>query len=154
MRGRSLLAFTLLAMRQLGNDAARLAREGRPSLRWYARPQPLNHQAVRELLNDGWLRLVHGSRAKAKEGGLHGRPPSLGRKMRGSRRATRVSFYQIAPSRASAFCATHPFVTQSRGKRILTAPRPGRGKGPALHAGPAVPTAPLPRPVRRGAGEG
>jgi len=35
-----------------------------------------------------------------------------------------------------------------------TAPRPDRGKGPALHAGPAPPAAPLPRPVRRGAGEG
>jgi hypothetical protein len=60
MRDRSLLAFTLLAMRQLGDDAARLVRDGRPSLRWYGGAQPLNDQAVRDLLNDGWLRLVPG----------------------------------------------------------------------------------------------
>jgi len=66
MRDRSLLAFTLLAVRQLGDDAARLVRDGRPSLRWYSGPQPLNHQAVRELLNDGWLRLVPGRGAEVR----------------------------------------------------------------------------------------
>ena len=66
MRDRRLLAFTLLAMRQLGDDAARRVRDGRPPLRWYAGPQPLNDQAGRDLLNDGWLRFVRGSGAEVR----------------------------------------------------------------------------------------
>jgi hypothetical protein len=59
MRDRRLLTFTL-AMRQLGNDQARAVQDGRLRQSWYAGPQPLNTQAVRDLLNDGWLRPVPG----------------------------------------------------------------------------------------------
>ena len=47
-------------------NATGLVREGRPSLRWYAGPQPLNDRAARDLLNHGWLRFVRGSRAEVR----------------------------------------------------------------------------------------
>ena len=61
MRDLRLLAFTLLAMRQLGDNRARLVKDGRVSPDWYAGSQPLNEQAVRDLLNDGWLSPVEGN---------------------------------------------------------------------------------------------
>ena len=60
MRDRKLLAFTLLAMRHLGDDGARLVEDGGSLLNWHAGPHPLNTQAVRDLLSDGWLRPVPG----------------------------------------------------------------------------------------------
>ena len=58
MRDRRLLATTLVTMRQFGGGSARLVQDGRVSLHlhWYAGPQRLNPQAVRDLVNDGWLR--------------------------------------------------------------------------------------------------
>ena len=56
-----LLALTLLAMRQFGGDSAHLVQDGRNSPSWHAGSHPLNGQAVRDLLNDGWLRLVEGN---------------------------------------------------------------------------------------------
>jgi len=55
MRDLKLVAFTLLAMRQRGGGAAQLAEDGRPAPGWCAGAQPLNRQAVRDLLSDGWL---------------------------------------------------------------------------------------------------
>ena len=66
MRDRRLLAFTLLAMRQLGDDGARLIDDQRSGLSWHAGPQPLNTQAVRDLLNDGWLRLLAGGSGEVR----------------------------------------------------------------------------------------
>ena len=60
MRDRQLLALTLLAIRQLGEGRARVSREGQSCPSWHAGPQPLNAQAVRDLLADGWLRPVGG----------------------------------------------------------------------------------------------
>ena len=45
-------------MRQLSGGAAQLVQGGRPAPGWYAGAQPLNGQAVRDLLSDGWLRPV------------------------------------------------------------------------------------------------
>lgn len=66
MRDLRLLAFTLAAMRQLGDSTARRVRDGRASWRWYAGPQPLSFQAVQDLLDDGWLRFVPGSNAEVR----------------------------------------------------------------------------------------
>ena len=55
MRDLKLVAFTLLAMRQRGGGAAQLVQDGRPAPGWCAGAQPLNGQAVRDLLSDGWL---------------------------------------------------------------------------------------------------
>lgn len=60
MRDLQLLAFTLLAMRRLGGDRARLVQDGHPAPGWYAGAQPLNGQAVRDLLSGGWLSLLKG----------------------------------------------------------------------------------------------
>ena len=56
MRDIALLGFTLLAMRDLGKGRARLVRQDRNHQGWFAGPQPLNGQAVQDLIADGWLR--------------------------------------------------------------------------------------------------
>jgi hypothetical protein len=56
MRDITLLVFTLLAMRDLGEGRARLVREDRNHQGWFAGAQPLNAQAVQDLIADGWLR--------------------------------------------------------------------------------------------------
>ena len=56
MRDITLLGFTLLAMRDLGEGRARLVREDRNHQGWFAGGQPLNGQAVQDLIADGWLR--------------------------------------------------------------------------------------------------
>ncbi len=56
MRDIPLLGFTLLAMRDLGEGRARLVREDPNHQGWFAGPQPLNAQAVQDLIADGWLR--------------------------------------------------------------------------------------------------
>jgi hypothetical protein len=66
MRDRRLLAFTLLTMRQLGNGQARLVQDGQLFSSWHAGPQPLNTQAVRDLLNDGWLCPVPGGSGEVR----------------------------------------------------------------------------------------
>ena len=66
MRDRRLLAFTLLSMRQLGGDGARLVQDGSCSSGWYAGPQPLNAQALHDLLSDGWLRHIEGNSGEVR----------------------------------------------------------------------------------------
>ena len=66
MRDLKLLAVTLLAIRELGADGARFVRDGRASPTWYAGSQPLNTQAVQDLLNDGWLRPAEGGRSDVR----------------------------------------------------------------------------------------
>ena len=66
MRDLLLLAFTLLAMRQLCCDRAHLVRDGRASPTWYAGWQPLNTQAVQDLLNHGWLRRAEDGRSEVR----------------------------------------------------------------------------------------
>ncbi len=56
MRDLTLLRFTLHAMRDLGSGAARTVRDGRGHHAWHAGPQPLNAQAVQDLIEDGWIR--------------------------------------------------------------------------------------------------
>ena len=58
MRDPDLLCFTLRAIRDLGDNSARVVQDdaGR-GLFWYAGPQPLNSQALQDLVGDGWLRL-------------------------------------------------------------------------------------------------
>ncbi len=56
MRDIALLRFTLLAMRDLGEGNARLVRDDRNHQGWFAGGQPLNGQAVQDLIADGWLR--------------------------------------------------------------------------------------------------
>jgi hypothetical protein len=56
MRDIALLGFTLLAMRDLGEGRARLLRADRNHQGWFAGPQPLNAQAVQDLVADGWVR--------------------------------------------------------------------------------------------------
>jgi hypothetical protein len=53
MRDITLLGFTLLAMRDLGEGHAQLVREDRNHQGWFAGGQPLNGQAVRDLIADG-----------------------------------------------------------------------------------------------------
>ena len=58
MRDLDLLRFTLRAIREFGHDVARVVRDdGGRGLFWYAGPQPLNEQALQDLIGDGWLRL-------------------------------------------------------------------------------------------------
>ena len=56
MRDLALLRFTLQAIRDLGQGIARLQQVSRSHRAWYAGPQPLNGQALQDLLDDGWLR--------------------------------------------------------------------------------------------------
>ncbi len=55
MRDLALLRFTLAAMRAFGGDRARWQSGGRGACGWHAGSQPLNGQAVQDLLADGWL---------------------------------------------------------------------------------------------------
>jgi hypothetical protein len=58
MRDLVLLIFTLRAMRDLGDETARLTRGGvGHDVSWHAGPQSLNGQAIQDLIADGWLRL-------------------------------------------------------------------------------------------------
>jgi hypothetical protein len=56
MRDITLLRFTLLAMRDLGEGRGRLVREDRNHQGWFAGGQPLNGQGVQDLIAEGWLR--------------------------------------------------------------------------------------------------
>ena len=56
MRDIALLAFTLRAMRDLGEGRARMHPDDHRRHSWFAGPQPLNAQAVQDLIADGWLR--------------------------------------------------------------------------------------------------
>ena len=57
MRDSNLLRSTLRAIRQHGGGMARIAPDGaRRGALWLAGSQPLNEQAVQDLLADGWLR--------------------------------------------------------------------------------------------------
>ena len=56
MRDLVLLRFTLRAMRELGQGAARSVQVAPHRLVWHAGPQPLNGQAVHDLITDGWVR--------------------------------------------------------------------------------------------------
>ncbi len=56
MRDITLLRFTLRAMRDLREGGARMHRDGRHQHNWFAGQQPLNTQAVQDLIDDGWLR--------------------------------------------------------------------------------------------------
>lgn len=63
MRDINLLRFTLRAIRELGNGAARVVRDGvGHHFSWYAGPQSLNGQAVQDLVRHGWLRLSNDRR--------------------------------------------------------------------------------------------
>lgn len=62
MRDIALLRFTLRAMRELGNNEARLVRVTRNHHAWYAGPQPLNGQAVQDLIADGWVKRLDNGR--------------------------------------------------------------------------------------------
>ena len=55
MRDLALLRFTLQAIRDLGEGVARVVQIGHGDRAWYAGPQPLNGQALQDLLADGWL---------------------------------------------------------------------------------------------------
>ena len=66
MRDLPLLAVTLLAMRRLGGDRARLVRDGCPTPGWYSGSQPLNGQAVCDLLSDGWISPVEDDSGKVR----------------------------------------------------------------------------------------
>ena len=57
MRDVTLLSFTLHAICDLGEGMARIAQPGKAFRQWHAGPQPLNAQAIGDLLADGWLRL-------------------------------------------------------------------------------------------------
>ena len=82
VRDISLLGFTLRAMRDLGEGRARMHRDRQHHHSWFAGPQPLNAQAVQDLIGDGWLRQVADnyevridawpSFATSTEGGHHG----------------------------------------------------------------------------------
>jgi hypothetical protein len=54
MRDLALLRFTLTAMRAFGGDRAHW-QDGRGACGWHAGSQPLNGQAVQDLVADGWL---------------------------------------------------------------------------------------------------
>jgi hypothetical protein len=56
MRDITLMTITLHAIRTLGDGAARVVHGATgPDLSWYAGPQPLNGQALWDLVGDGWL---------------------------------------------------------------------------------------------------
>lgn len=55
MRDLALLRVTLHAMRESGGGRAHAVQDGRNHRAWYAGPQPLNSQALHDLLADGWL---------------------------------------------------------------------------------------------------
>ena len=62
MRDFKLTVFTLRAIRILGDGAARIVQTNGTG-GWYAGPQPLNSQAVWDLVGDGWLKMVDGGKA-------------------------------------------------------------------------------------------
>ncbi len=63
MRDVSLMTFTLHAIRGLGDGGARNVKGGRGEAGWYAGPQPLNSQALWDLVGDGWLTMAANRRA-------------------------------------------------------------------------------------------
>ena len=63
MRDVSLMTFTLHAIRGLGDGGARNVKGGRGEAGWYAGPQPLNSQALWDLVGDGWLTMAADRRA-------------------------------------------------------------------------------------------
>jgi hypothetical protein len=56
MRDLALLRFSLEAIRELGDGGAGVLHVGPGHQGWYAGAQPLNGQAVQDLIGDGWLR--------------------------------------------------------------------------------------------------
>ena len=57
MRDTDLLRATLRTIREHGGGKARIVPDGaRSGTLWLAGSQPINDQAVRDLLDDGWLR--------------------------------------------------------------------------------------------------
>ena len=50
--------LTLEAIHEFGDGGAGVLRVGPEQQGWYAGAQPLNGQAVQDLLADGWLRLT------------------------------------------------------------------------------------------------
>ncbi len=63
MRDISLMTFTLHAIKRLGDGAARIVTGGGGETGWYAGPQPLNSQALWDLVGDGWLTMAADRRA-------------------------------------------------------------------------------------------
>ena len=98
MRDQLLLAFTLLAIRQLGGDHARLVQDGRPCPSWYAGPQTLNAQSVRDLLNDGWLRPVEGESGQIRIDTW----PRLATRNSKAQRGRDLTLLSVPPSRRDA----------------------------------------------------
>jgi hypothetical protein len=63
MRDVALMTFTLHAIRMLGGGTAHVVTRQGPDTGWYAGPQPLNGQALWDLIGDGWLTVERGQRA-------------------------------------------------------------------------------------------
>jgi hypothetical protein len=59
----ALMTFTLHAIRMLGGGTAHVVTRQGPDTGWYAGPQPLNGQALWDLIGDGWLTMESGQRA-------------------------------------------------------------------------------------------
>ena len=64
MRDITLMSITLHAIRTLGDGQGRRGHgAGGPDVYWYAGPQPLNGQALWDLVNDGWLAMADDRRS-------------------------------------------------------------------------------------------
>jgi hypothetical protein len=55
MRDIALMTFTLNAIRMFGGGSAHVVRGSKREAGWYAGPQPLNSQALWDLVGNGWL---------------------------------------------------------------------------------------------------